>query len=194
VGADDSAARKTWVLRLFVAAEVPDDAKRSVAAAIEPWRQTFPDARWIPPEDWHITLKFLGATERGPLPWIEETIGAVASAHAPIEAHLANLGAFPTAGRARVLWAEVDDPKDRLVALVTDLGAALAREFRVEVRRFHPHLTVALSEPPLSLPGRFVETLCASVSFGIDRLVLYQSHLQRPRPRYEALRSFPLGR
>lgn len=194
MGANDSAARETGVLRLFVAVEVPEVVKRSVAAAIEPWEQLFPNARWLPPEDWHITLKFLGATERGLLPWVEETIGAVASAHAPIEAQLASLGAFPTSGRARVLWAGVDDPEDRLAELVTDLEAALAEEFPVEVRRFHPHLTVARSEPPLSLPDRFAETPCASGPFGIDRLVLYRSHLQRPRPRYEALRSFPLGR
>lgn len=194
MGADDAAAQETEALRLFIGAEVPDDVKRSVAAAIEPWRQTVPQARWIPYENWHITLKFLGATERGLLPWIEEMIGAVTSVHAPVEAQLANLGAFPAAGRARILWAGVDDPEDRLAALVTDLEAALAREFRVELRRFHPHLTVARSEPPLSLPDRFVETLCSSGPFGIDRLILYRSYLQRPRPRYEALRSFSLGR
>lgn len=194
MGADDSGVRETGALRLFVAAEVPDGAKRSVTAAIEPWIRSFPDARWISPESWHITLKFLGATERERVPWIEETIGLVASAHAPVRARLVNLGAFPTSGRAGILWAGVDDPKDVLAALVTDLEAALAEEFPVEVRRFHPHLTVARSEPPLSLPDRFAETPCASGPFGIDRLVLYRSHLQRPRPRYEALRSFPLGR
>ncbi len=187
--ADDA----TGVLRLFVAAEVPDDVKRSVATAIEPWRQTFPEARWIPPESWHITLRFLGPTERGLLAWIEETIGAITSAHEPVQAQLANLGAFPTAGQASILWAGVDDPEDRLAALVADLEAALVREFRADVRRFHPHLTVARSEPPLRLPDRFVETRCTSAPFGIDRLVLYRSHLQRPRPRYEALRFFPLG-
>jgi RNA 2',3'-cyclic 3'-phosphodiesterase len=194
VGAEDAAARETEILRLFVAAEVPDDAKRSVVTAIEPWRQTFPEARWIPPENWHITLRFLGPTERRLLAWIEETVAAVASAHAPVEARLANLGAFPTAGRASILWAGVDDPRDRLAALVSDLEAALASVFPAEVRRFHPHLTVARSEPPLRLPDRFVETPCASAPFRIDRLILYRSHLQRPRPRYEALRSFSLGR
>ena len=194
MAADDSVPRAAEVLRLFVAAGVSDDAKRSVAAAIEQWIDTFPDARWVPPENWHITLKFLGATDRGLVPWIEGTINAIASAHAPIASHLANLGAFPTARRASVLWAGVDDPEDRLAALVIELEAALANEFRVEVRRFHPHLTVARSERPLSLPDRFVETRCASGPFDIDQLILYRSYLQRPHPRYEALRVFPLGR
>ncbi len=190
---DRAAVRETEVLRLFVAAEVPEDVKQSVDVSIEPWRQSVPDARWIPPENWHITLKFLGAAERGLLPWIEETIGAVASAHEPIEARLMDLGAFPSAGRARVLWAGVDEPGNRLAALVLDLGVALAREFRIEVRRFHPHLTVARSEPPLRLPDRFATTVVSCGPFTVDRMVLFRSHLQRPHSRYEPIRRFPLG-
>jgi 2'-5' RNA ligase len=194
VGADGAVAQETGVLRLFVAAGVPEDVKRAVATAIEPWRQTFPNVRWIPPENWHITLKFLGGTERGSLPWIEETIRSVSSAHAPLESRLAHLGAFPSAGRARILWAGVDDPEDRLAAISSDLDAALETKFRVEVHRFHPHVTVARSEPPRRLPGGFAETSVSAGPFIVDRLVLFQSRLQRPRPRYEALRFFALGR
>lgn len=193
MAADRAAVHETGVLRLFLAAEVPEDVKQSVEVSIEPWRQSVPDARWIPPENWHITLKFLGAAERGLLPWIEETIGAVASAHEPVEARLTNLGAFPSAGRARVLWAGVDEPGNRLAALVSDLETALARDFRVELRRFHPHLTVARSEPPLRLPDRFATTTVTSGPFTVARIVLFQSHLQRPHSRYERLRRFPIG-
>jgi 2'-5' RNA ligase len=188
--------RPTWrgrgVLRLFLAVEVPDVVRRSVAIAVEPWRQLFPNARWIPPENWHITLKFLGATERGLLPWIERTVGTLASAHAPLEAHVAMLGAFPTASRARVLWAGLDHD-DRLKALVTDLETGLAKEFPVEARPFHPHLTVARSEQPLRLPDGFTKTDVSAGPYGVDHLILFRSHPQRPRPRYEPLRSFPLG-
>lgn len=194
MGVDRAASHETGSLRLFLAIEVPDLAKRSVAAAIAPWQRSLPDARWIPSENWHITLKFLGATRQILVPWIEETVGAVASAGPAIAAHLTSLGAFPTIGRARVLWAGVEESDGRLASLVSDLEAALANEFRMEVRPFHPHLTVARSEPPVPLPGGFSETLVSAEPFIADRLVLYRSHLERPRPRYEALRSFPLGR
>jgi 2'-5' RNA ligase len=88
----------------------------------------------------------------------------------------------------------VDESADRLVALVADLEDALAKEIRVESRRFHPHLTVARSELPLRLPDGFRKTSCSAGPFNIEEVVLFQSHLQRPRPRYEALRSFSLGR
>jgi RNA 2',3'-cyclic 3'-phosphodiesterase len=193
MGGDDSGALETGALRLFVAVDVPDDVKRSVATAIEPWRQTFPEARWIPPENWHITLTFLGATGRELVPWIEETIGAVASAHAPVVARLTNLGAFPIGDRARVLWVGVDDPDHRLAALAADLEAALVREFPLEARAFHPHLTVARSEPPVRLPNGFAETTVSAGPFNVDRLVLFRSYLRRPRPRYEAIHFFSLS-
>ena len=40
----------------------------AVAAAIEPWREAFPNVRWVPPANWHITLKFLGATPADRVP------------------------------------------------------------------------------------------------------------------------------
>ena len=49
-------------LRLFVAVEVGVEAMDAVAAAIAPLRERFPRARWVPRENWHVTVKFLGQT------------------------------------------------------------------------------------------------------------------------------------
>jgi RNA 2',3'-cyclic 3'-phosphodiesterase len=194
MAADHAVGHEIRALRLFLAAEVPEGVKTALGVAIEPWRRTLPGARWIPPESWHITLKFLGPTDPQRLQWIEEAIGSVASAHAPAEVQLANLGAFPAAGRARVLWAGVEDADHRLAALAADLQVALGDAFPSEARSFHAHLTVARSDPPLVLPSGFAETSCESGLFVIDRLILYRSHLQRPHPRYEVLSVLPLGR
>lgn len=181
-------------LRLFVAVDVPEDAKRAVARAIEPWRAAFPRARWAPPENWHVTLKFLGPTWPRLVSWVEEVVGAVAAGHEPVRARVMGLGAFPSAGRARVAWAGLEDPASALTAIASGLEAALAREFRAELRAFRPHITVARSEPPLRLPETFAETALATEPFTIDRLVLYRSHVRRPAPRYEPVGTFPLGR
>lgn len=181
-------------LRLFIAVEVPEDVKRAVAHAIEPWRAAFPRGRWAAEENWHVTLKFLGPTSPRLVSWVKEVVGAVAAGHAPVRARIMGLGAFPSARRARVLWAGIDDPANGLAALVADLETRLGEEFRAEVRRFHPHLTVARSEPPLRLPESFAETILATEPFTIDQLVLFRSHLRRPVPGYEPLRTFRLGR
>ena len=179
--------------RLFLAVEVPRPATEVVAAAIQPWREAFPNARWVPPENWHVTLKFLGRTPAHLVPWVEEIVGGIVAVHPPDTARVLGLGAFPSAQRARVLWAGIDDPENGLGALVADLEAGLAEEFRAEMRRFHPHLTVARSEPPLRLPEAYADTPLASEPFVADRVVLFRSHLQGRSTRYEPLRTFALG-
>jgi 2'-5' RNA ligase len=179
--------------RLFLAVDVPRSAGKVVAAAIRPWREAFPNARWVAPENWHVTLKFLGWTAERLVPWVEETVAGIVDAQHPITARVQGLGAFPSTRRGRVLWAGIDDPADSFAALVEDLETGLREEFRAEIRRFHPHLTVARSEPPLRLPDSYADTPLASEAFVAEEVVLFRSHVQRRSTRYESLRAFPLG-
>ncbi len=179
-------------LRLFLGIEVPAPVELAVVSAIRPWREVFPDARWVPPQNWHVTLKFLGRTPASLVSWVGETVEGIVAVHAPVTLSVGGLGAFPSAGRARVLWAGLDDPEDGLGALVADLESGLVGEFRAEVRRFHPHVTVARSEPPLRLPEAYAETSFVSSPFVAERVVLYRSHLEGRTTRYEPLRTFSL--
>lgn len=179
--------------RLFLAVEIPTEAKSAIVAAIEPLREAFPSARWLPAENWHVTLKFLGPTPETLVTWIERTVREVTGGHAPALASVRNLGAFPSTGRARVVWAGIDDPTGALTRLAAGLAASLAVEFRVDVRAFTPHVTVARPEPPIRLTEAIAEAPTLSTeAFPIDRVVLFRSHLGRPAPRYEPLATFPL--
>jgi RNA 2',3'-cyclic 3'-phosphodiesterase len=180
-------------LRLFVAIEIPTDVKAAVSAVVEPWRREFPNARWVPPENWHVTLKFLGSTWPRLVAWTEEAIGATAAAAEPFDTRVTGVGAFPGPGRARVVWVGLDDAGGAMAALAESLDAALEEEFEREKRAFRAHLTVARSEPPLHLPEAFSETPLQSERFGVDRLILFRSHLRRPAPRYEPMKAYGLG-
>ena len=180
-------------MRLFLAVDVPEEVVLAVTALFEPWRAAFPNARWVPSEHWHITLKFLGATAADQLPWVAETVGSAVSVHRRVTVDVRGLGAFPSVERARVLWAGVNDPAVGLDALASDLDVRLAPVFRKEARRFHPHLTVARSEPPVRLPAGYANTSLTTKPFSVDEVVLYRSHLTEGATRYEPLRSFPLG-
>lgn len=180
-------------LRLFVAIEVPDHAARVLAGAIEPWRAAFPKARWAPRENWHVTLKFLGRTYPRLLEWVPARLAEVAAEIVPFRTLLTGLGAFPSPGRARVVWAGLDDGSGRMAGLALAIGAALSKELPPERRAFTPHLTLARSDPPLALPDGFVATRLQAEPFKVERFVLVRSHLRRPAPRYEPLGAFPLG-
>ncbi len=127
------------------------------------------------------------------MPWVEESVGGIASAHRRAAAGVRGLGAFPSVERARVLWAGVDDPEAGLDALVTDLETGLAPEFRKEMRRFHPHLTVARSEPPVRLPPTYADTPLATEPFSIEQRGPLPESIQGGATTYEPLRSFTLG-
>jgi 2'-5' RNA ligase len=179
-------------LRLFVAFDVSAEAADAVERAIEPWRSVFERARWVPRENWHVTLKFLGQTWPRLERWVHQRVGASAATCGPVSIRLTGLGSFPSKGRGRVLWAGVEDRDGGLVRIVAALDGELEREFRPESRGFSPHLTVARSEPPLRVPATFATTPLEPVAFTVDRIVVFRSHLARPAPRYEPLSSFPL--
>jgi 2'-5' RNA ligase len=178
-------------LRLFVAFEVPKDVRADLAGTLDPLRERFPKARWVPEENQHVTVKFLGSTYPRLVEWVVSMVEEVASAHEAFEARVADLGAFPNPRRARVLWAGLDDRDARSSAIAAALDEALAHEFKVEQRPFTPHLTVARFEPPAVLEPE--DVAFESEPFTVESLVLFRSHLRRPAPVYEPLATFPLG-
>jgi RNA 2',3'-cyclic 3'-phosphodiesterase len=180
-------------LRLFVAFDVPPEAVAALDRATRPWRDEFPRARWVPAENWHVTLKFVGQTWPRLEAWVRERVGEAASGAHPVATRLTGLGSFPSATRGRVLWAGIDDDAGDLALIASGLDEALAPEFPPERRPFSPHLTLARSEPPVRVPPSFAGSSLEPVAFTVDRLVLFRSHLRRPAPRYEALETFALG-
>jgi 2'-5' RNA ligase len=179
-------------LRLFVAVEVPEEVRSALADAVAPIRERFPKARWVPPQNQHVTMKFLGSTYPRLVEWVTETVADVALDQPSFQTRVEGLGAFPNARRARVLWAGLDDAGEWLERLAASLDETLAREFTPEKRGFTPHLTVARFDPPVTLEP--LEVRYESEPFEIDRIVLFRSHLRRPAPMYEPLGMYPLHR
>jgi 2'-5' RNA ligase len=175
---------------------MPEQVGMALEEAVRPWRELLGTGRWVPRENWHVTLKFLGRTWPRLLPLVEVACREVAGSVAPFELRLSGLGVFPGPGKARVLWAGLDDRDGRLTEIAAGLDAALAKEFAPEKRAFTPHLTVARFNPPVPLRDH-AESLAATEidapGFMVDRLVLYRSHLSPRGARYEALEEFSLA-
>lgn len=178
-------------LRLFAAVEIPEGIRGALADAVTQIRERFPKARWVPIQNQHVTVKFLGSTYPRLVEWVTGSISTVAGQHAPFPTRLGRLGAFPNARRARVLWAGLDDTERHLERLAAGLDEALAKEFTPEKRAFTAHLTVARFDPPVELEPR--EVAFESDAFEVDRIVLFRSYLRRPAPVYEPIGIFPLG-
>jgi 2'-5' RNA ligase len=194
--ARDRAARpEARPLRLFAAVDLAEGARHAVDRAIEPWRARFPRARWVRPENWHVTVKFLGRTWPRLVDWVREMCGEAAAGIRPFRLGLEGLGVFPGPTRARVLWVGLEDADGGLPALAAVLDDRLGREFPPEKRPFSAHLTVARFNPPVPMRELAPELGATSIGarpFRIGELVLYRSHLSPRGARYEPLDRFPL--
>ena len=149
--------------------------------------------RWTRPENVHLTLKFLGDVRAEALNNIRAALGEVCAQHAPFDAALAELGAFPSARRAKTLWIGVGEGSDRLRSLAADVDDALAPlGFEREKRPHVPHLTLgrARSRPlHLDLPSGVEVT-----GFRVRRVELAESRLAAEGATYRTVGGFALGR
>lgn len=132
------------MMRCFLAVELPPGLQQAIRAATAGVRLAvgMQIIRWIPEQNIHLTLKFLGETAPSSL----QQIGAALQSEVPqykcFDVTLKGLGAFPNVKRARVLWIGLDAPAS-LASLQRELDVATSRLGYVsEERPFSPHLTV----------------------------------------------------
>ena len=148
----------TRLARAFLAVVPPTPVLDALAERIEGLAPTEPPVRWLPRQQWHVTLQFLGAVDDAEA--LADAVGSVVAELRPFAARLAGGGAFPSAQRATVLWAGVEDPAP-LAALAEAVGHAIARlGYSLDERAYHPHVTVARAPRPRSL-SHLVEGLGA---------------------------------
>jgi RNA 2',3'-cyclic 3'-phosphodiesterase len=149
-------------------------------------------ARWIPPQNLHVTMMFLGNVADDAIEPIATALASAASSAQAGSTRLEGVGAFPNPKRPRVLWVGLNDPSEVLARLAASVGDALEPlGFVREQRRFRPHVTIArIPRPtPMDLDGIAVEPL----EVPVREVVLMRSHLGKGSARYEALMRWPLA-
>ncbi|MBL9214453.1 MAG: RNA 2',3'-cyclic phosphodiesterase [Opitutaceae bacterium] len=179
--------------RLFVALLPPPTVSAELAALAEP----LAGVRWVPAEDSHLTLRFIGdAPEER-----REAFGA-ALERVRVEPFIlpaAGLGVFPPRGAAKVLWAGVGRAHPRLFQLRKQVDEALLRvDPGLAMPSFHPHFTVGRigdAHAPKELAA-FLERNGGfeAPPFRVDAFHLMTSTPAAGRAsRYEVVRRFPLA-
>jgi len=174
----------------------PPDALAELAAVVAPQRTAWPGLRWTgQAEAWHITLAFLGEVGEERLLPLRTRLERAAGRHSCLDISISRAGAFPSAAKARVLWAGIEGDRRALAALAASVAAGARRAGAPppdEGRRFRPHLTLARCREPADL-GSLVEALSGFVG---SAWTAGQIHLIRsqpgPSPRHDPIQSWPL--
>jgi RNA 2',3'-cyclic 3'-phosphodiesterase len=180
---------ETW--RCFVAIPLGDELRLALRTMVDGLRDE-PGAaglRWTDPDSWHVTVAFLGSVEADRIDGTVALLRQVAAAHRPLRLATGGLGAFPSAGRARVAWYGVADPDGRLASLAGDVRRALG----VTGSAFRGHVTLARARrEPVSV-RELVDRASPEGTLVVDHLALMRSHLGGGPARYEALADVELG-
>jgi len=131
-------------IRSFIAIELPDEVKETVALIIKRLRPAqYRYVKWVSPEGTHMTIKFLGNIYSSQIPQITGIIKTAAGKVPPLELRLGGLGMFPNEQRPRVIWVALEGNTEPLAAMQREIEQALAPlGFAPENRAFTPHLTL----------------------------------------------------
>jgi 2'-5' RNA ligase len=185
-------------MRLFFAVPISDEVKEAVSRAVGRFPIGNPPWRWIPSQNYHITIKFLGETEETIVPALIDRGLEVASAARPFDLVFGPFGSFPSLSKPRVLFFAAEQGGEELAALALDIDRTLEPlGFERERRAFRAHLTLARVK---RVPSREVQQALASVPTlshnarqRVDRFILMSSTLSREGARYEEIHAFRLG-
>jgi RNA 2',3'-cyclic 3'-phosphodiesterase len=187
-----SARRLGTAVRSFFAWEPPPATKLALAAlAHELSARPDGDAvRWVRPEGYHVTLRFLGNVAVADVPALARAVEAALAGSVRFPVTLGATRAFPSVRQPRVVVIELE-PEASLAALAARIEAGVvAAGLPAEKRRFHAHLTLG------RVRGRRLPALDAPVpdlsALDVHEVVLFRSDLDRDGSRYTPLAQLPL--
>jgi len=178
------------MIRLFTAIPLPDDLRPRLAAL----GGGIDGARWVAPENLHITLRFIGEVSEPVADDIGHALDALRGPPVPVT--LSGAGRFASRGRARAVWIGVDKTPaldalhDRIDQALIGIGLP------PEGRKYTPHVTIGRLRD--ARPNRVLNWLEANGAFyappfDTREFVLYKSRLGRNGPSYLPVAEFPMS-
>jgi 2'-5' RNA ligase len=162
------------MIRLFVAIDLPPEIRDQLGAICF----GLPGARWIPEDQLHLTLRFIGEVDGGLFQDIKELLASVTAK--PFTMRLKGVGHFPPRKHPQVLWVGIE-PNESLLRLRGRIESTLVRGgFEPEGRKYMPHITLArLKNTHVAKASTFLETnsLFTTPLFPVEDFLLYSSRL-----------------
>ncbi len=181
--------------RSFIAITLPAEVKSSINQAVRQWKSLSDQVKWVPPDQYHLTLAFLGEVSQEQIPEIAEATAAQLIGLPPFTIQISGFGAFPSRNRARVLWLGIARGTDSLQEAYRRVWSALQPFGFASDGSFHPHVTlgrVKTSLGNLALTNVPSEISEVQASFTVGQVELIKSELLSAGPKYTQLHFMPL--
>jgi 2'-5' RNA ligase len=177
-------------MRLFVAIELPDAIKDSINRICT----GIIEARWVPEEQMHLTLRFIGEVDGGKFTDINNALGSIRESTFPLA--LKGVGYFPPRKDPRILWIGVEH-SEKLRELQNKIEHTVKKcGIKPERRKYHPHITIArlrdYTWAEKVVPFIRGHSMFASEPFNVEQFILYSSQLTKYGAIHTVERAYPL--
>jgi len=182
--------------RLFIAIKlIPDDNLLKIYHSLKQALR-YDKIRWVNPENFHLTIKFLGKTSEDKIDVISYIINETLSSYSSIDIEVNKIGIFGSSYKPRVIWFGIKDHKQLkslAVELINNLNAA---GFPKDRQNFVPHFTIgritkvtdkkAFNNTIAGIKDEFIQYAM------VNTIILYESILSPKGPQYKEINSFSL--
>ena len=168
-------------LRLFVALALPEELTDQLSAIA----MGIPGARWIRPDNYHLTLRFIGEVQNWQAEEVDEALAGIRAR--PFELSFHGLGTFERQGRIQSVHVTAER-HEALTHLQNKIETALRRVgLPSERKRFTPHVTLARTDAVM--PHKLIEyvqrhNLFRAEPVRVERFVLFSSLLGKDCAHY----------
>lgn len=179
-------------MRVFVALPVQGTIAEELSSWTRAYRQQLSFRKWTHPQDYHITLQFLGELPETRLGELHRALEGVRANAMKLQLH--GGGTFGPSQAPRVLWsditgdrAELQDLQKAVVQATEPLG------FIPEDRPYTAHVTLArsYSGAAASFPRELLAEMPSGSGWTADRFVLMRTHMHKS-PMYETIGEYEL--
>jgi RNA 2',3'-cyclic 3'-phosphodiesterase len=189
-------------MRLFVALEIPEAVRENLVEVRQRFATPESRMRWVPSENFHVTLKFIGEVTQGKVEVISKVLREVQTP-GRVEVVFRGLGWYWNAKGFGLLLATID-PSDSLTTLANKIGRQLeSLDIAPETREYRPHLTLArckaleprlrsaIPQDLISVANEYKGHLFGSVS--PQSFDLIESELDEDGSKYTRIDTFPFA-
>jgi RNA 2',3'-cyclic 3'-phosphodiesterase len=173
----------------FFALSLPYDMKKAIKEMTDPIRERGAFKKWVHPDDYHITLAFLGSASQHDLESVIDKVESTLFNREGFTLSCSRFGTFGKEDQPRILWMGVNPSSGLHQIREKVYGACEEVGFHLDTRPFAPHITIGRK---WNLPDSFSKewlngfNLEDTEPHHIEEVVLYKTHMDRT-PKYEAV-------
>ena len=186
-------------IRSFISVPLSPQITSGAAKLIKRLKPFDDSIKWVPLENFHLTLKFLGDVDNTEVHAVCLRLRQIAQDYEPFELSFGAPNSLPNLQRPRVIVVDVDDATGNLVQMVGELESEMAdMGFKPEPRDYRPHLTLGRTRgqsrranPAIIDEIQTLQRTELGLSI-VDEIQLMASFLDKGGPTYQVMDSIEL--